>query len=386
MKIMTTKQAAERWGVTVRRVQSLCEQGMIGGAEKLADMWVLPLDAEKPIDGRTKAAQNSQKKIVDGGKPVTNNGTLQEFNNQIICGDGVLLIKALPNESVHAIVSDIPYGIGYDEWDVLHANTNSAFGGTSVAQCKSNLFKRRGKPLNGWSEADKQIPIEYQRWVSTWTSEWLRVLKPGASVFIFAGRQFSHRVITAMEDSGFTFKDMLSWERDRAPHRAQRISAVYERRNDTEHCQQWDGWRLANLRPMFEPILWFQKPYKIGGTLADNIITYGVGAWNETALKKYNLNNDTLNQSNMLKVRVTPSDRGLHVTQKPLNLMKLLIELVTAEGQLVLDPFAGSGTTILAAQETERYGLGYEVDEQMANAANKRIETQTLRLEIHAMA
>lgn len=57
MDLMTTKQAAEKWGITVRRVQSLCENGKIEGAEKLADMWVLPLDANKPIDGRTLAAK-----------------------------------------------------------------------------------------------------------------------------------------------------------------------------------------------------------------------------------------------------------------------------------------------------------------------------------------
>jgi SLT domain-containing protein len=68
MDLMTTKQAAEKWGVTVRRVQSLCEKGLIEGAEKLADMWVLPLDAEKPIDGRTLAARKSKNIKVDGGK------------------------------------------------------------------------------------------------------------------------------------------------------------------------------------------------------------------------------------------------------------------------------------------------------------------------------
>jgi hypothetical protein len=57
MDLMTIKQAAEKWGVTTRRVQSLCEQGLIEGAEKLADMWVLPIDAVKPIDGRTLAAK-----------------------------------------------------------------------------------------------------------------------------------------------------------------------------------------------------------------------------------------------------------------------------------------------------------------------------------------
>lgn len=287
--------------------------------------------------------------------------------------DSVIGLKRLSTSSVHAIISDIPYGIDYDDWDTLHQNTNSALGGTSLSQEKTSLFKRRGKPLNGWSEADKRRPKEYQEWVSTWAKEWLRVLKPGGTVFIFAGRQFSHRVITALEDEGFTFKDMLSWERDKAPHRAQRLSKIYERRGDVASQESWEGWRVANLRPLFEPILWFQKPYKTGGTLADNILENKIGAWNEEALKKWNRNSQSLNQSNMLKVDVFSEDRRYHTTQKPLNLMKLLIELVTVENQIILDPFAGSGTTLLAAIELNRRFIGFEVNANIYRVATKRL-------------
>lgn len=305
-----------------------------------------------------------------------------KFENKIIQGDSIQLVKNIKENSVHAIISDIPYGIGYDDWDILHKNTNSAFGKQSIAQKKSNLFKRRGKPLNGWAVSDKNMPLEYQNWVATWVNEWYRVLKPGSSVFIFAGRQFAHRVIVEFEDAGFTFKDMLSWQRDKAPHRAQRLSKVYERRNDVENQKKWEGWRLANLRPIFEPILWFQKPYKLGGTLSDNVLLHGVGAWNELALKKYNLNNSDLNQSNMFRVSVTSNDRGKHPTQKPLNLMKLLIELVTVEGQLILDPFAGSGTTIVASKELNRKSLGIEINNSYVEIANKRIETNETQLNL----
>ena len=91
-----------------------------------------------------------------------------------------------------------------------------------------------------------------------------------------------------MEDAGFTFKDMLSWEKNKAPYRAQRLSAIYSRRGDEVNAKKWDGWRVANLRPLFEPILWFQKPYKMGGTIANNVLENEVGAWNEDALYKYN--------------------------------------------------------------------------------------------------
>ena len=176
-------------------------------------------------------------------------------------------IKNIDSNSVHLILSDIPYGISLDTWDILHNNTNSSLLGMSPAQKQSSVFKKRGKPLNGWSEADKNMPIEYYNWCSSWSKEWLRVLKPGASCFVFAGRRFSHRCICAMEDAGFIFKDMIAWEKDSAAHRAQNVKVVFERRGDSENADKWTGWKLGNLRPLFEPILWFMKPYPIGGTL-----------------------------------------------------------------------------------------------------------------------
>ena len=163
-------------------------------------------------------------------------------NYKLLHGDCLERMKEIPDSSVHLILSDIPYGIGMDDWDVLHDNKNSAYLGTSPAQTKAGaVFKKRGKPINGWSDADRAIPKQYYEWCMQWASEWCRVMKPGGTVFIFAGRRYSHRCITAMEDSGFTFKDMLAWLRDRAPHRAQRVSLVYDRRNDSMSSQLWDG-------------------------------------------------------------------------------------------------------------------------------------------------
>lgn len=73
---------------------------------------------------------------------------------RIELGDSSQLIKTVETESVHLILSDIPYGINYDEWDVLHNNTNSALLGKSPAQEKcGSVFKTRGKPLNGWAHS-----------------------------------------------------------------------------------------------------------------------------------------------------------------------------------------------------------------------------------------
>ena len=54
MDYMTLKEASEKWGVTPRQINYLCASGRIPGAVKMATIWLIPKDAEKPIDGRTK--------------------------------------------------------------------------------------------------------------------------------------------------------------------------------------------------------------------------------------------------------------------------------------------------------------------------------------------
>lgn len=294
--------------------------------------------------------------------------------DQLILGDSIEELKKLPDESIHLILSDIPYGISFADWDVLHSNTNSALGGVSPAQLKSRGgFKSRGKPINGWSEADRQIPLEYQQWCSTWAGTWLRVLKPGASCFVFAGRRYAHRAIAALEEAGFNLRDIISWNKVHGTLKAQRISKVYERRQDYENSARFEGWRVGNLRPVFEPILWFVKPYKQGGTIADNMLQFGVGAYNLDAWMKY-----APDGSNHIEIPNDSSDRGLHPTQKPLRLMEAMIELTTQEGQVVLDPFAGSGTTLLAAQRLGRNYVGVEVDPEYFGIAQQRLAQKSL--------
>ena len=303
-----------------------------------------------------------------GGEPTAS------LVGRIIEEDSIHGLKRLTSDVAHLILSDIPYGIGAEEWDVLHDNNNSAYLGSSPAQERAGaVFKKRGKPINGWSEADRAIPKQYYDWCSTWASEWLRVLKPGGSAIIFAGRRLSHRCVCAMEDAGFSFKDMIAWRRDRAPHRAQRVSVVFERRGDQVAAAEWEGWRVGNLRPTYEPLLWFTKPYKIGTTIADNALSHGVGPYNEAGVLRYMGRPD-----NFLDCGFMPGEAGLHPTQKPVRLMQALIELTTRRDHLVIDPFAGSGSTLVAARNLHREFIGFEMDRHYAAVSRKRVETDLL--------
>jgi site-specific DNA-methyltransferase (adenine-specific) len=287
--------------------------------------------------------------------------------DQILRGDSLERLQELPGESAHLVLSDIPYGIGLDDWDVLHANTNSALLGQSPAQKRAGqVFQKRGKPINGWSEADARIPHEYQAWCAKWSAEWLRILKPGGSALIFSGRRFQHRCAAAMEDAGFNVRDVLGWIRPRATWRAQRLSVVFARRGDKARAKEWEGWRVGNLRPVFEPILWCFKPYKV--TIADNVLEHGLGAWNAAALEKYFPGPDNAFECGMAR-----GEGGLHPAQKPVKLLEALIALTTAPGQVVVDPFCGSGSTLVAACNLGRHYLGIERDAGLCEVAAQRL-------------
>jgi len=289
------------------------------------------------------------------------------YHSEVCQGDSLTLLSEFSDDSVDLILSDIPYGIAAEDWDVLHENTNSALRGRSPAQSKAGaIFRSRGKPINGWSQADRRIPHEYYDWCAQWAPQWLRVLRPGGSAIVFAGRRHAPRCVAALEDAGFNFRDMLGWIRPRAPHRAQRLSVVLSRRGRDDLAEEWAGWRLGNLRPTFEPIIWCFKPYD--HTITDNVLQFGLGAWNQEAFERFFGTPD-----NIFECGMAPDEGGLHPTQKPVRLMQALIELTTKPGHLVLDPFAGSGSTLVAAKASGRRCCGIEIDPDMCTIIGERL-------------
>lgn len=60
MDYMNAKEAADKWGLSVRRVQVLCEQGRVDGVDRLGNVWLIPKNAEKPLDGRTREVKKQK--------------------------------------------------------------------------------------------------------------------------------------------------------------------------------------------------------------------------------------------------------------------------------------------------------------------------------------
>ena len=161
------------------------------------------------------------------------------------------------------------------------------------------------------------------------------------------------------------------------------------------------------LKPAYEPVILIQKPIKLQKNVARNIIENGVGALNieETRLPyergeaKVGHNPHPLGRvpANIIrteafqdgydkfflvpKVRQKAEDYNTHPTIKPIELMEHLVKLISFEGQTVLDPFSGSGSTGVACLLNNRYYIGYELEPDYYQIQSKRLQAYQSRKE-----
>jgi site-specific DNA-methyltransferase (adenine-specific) len=115
----------------------------------------------------------------------------------------------------------------------------------------------------------------------------------------------------------------------------------------------------------WEPIAWLFKPYD--HTITDNVLEHGLGAINTAGARL-----DGKSPSNLLRFEL--GEERVHEAQKPIPLLEFLVKLTTREGQTVLDPFIGSGSTALACRNTNRNFIGFEISEEYVALANRRLE------------
>ena len=118
-------------------------------------------------------------------------------------------------------------------------------------------------------------------------------------------------------------------------------------------------------QPTYNPQFTVGKPYsyKKDGISSDN---YGGSKGTDLIVNE--------GSRHPLTVQIFKKDKGLHPTQKPVALFEYLIQTYTNENETVLDNVMGSGTTAIAAINTNRNYIGFEMDTNYFNLANERIE------------
>ena len=102
--------------------------------------------------------------------------------------------------------------------------------------------------------------------------------------------------------------------------RAQRLATVFRKRGELDQAEHWRGWRVGNLRPVFEPISWLFKPY--AATIADNVLDHGLGAFNLEGFEALVGGHD-----NIIRMGFRPGEAGHHEAQKPVDLLRALPSL-----------------------------------------------------------
>ena len=136
--------------------------------------------------------------------------------DQVVCGDAIGLMQKLPSNSIHAIVTDPPYGLEFmgEEWDKFGGDLTKQASAKFVSigrgtQMEGCGFDKKAKP--SFYNISKQEMLNYQQWTTAWAREALRVLKPGASMLVMGGTRTYHRMACGVEDAGFEIKDTVLW-------------------------------------------------------------------------------------------------------------------------------------------------------------------------------
>ena len=242
---------------------------------------------------------------------------------------------------------------------MFHKNTNSAFLKTDKSMINTT-FKKRGKPINGWNEEDRKQSLDYQLWCQQWMSELFIITKEASPILLFSSRRNLHRVGVALENSGFLIRDVLIWEKDKCNIKAQRINNILHKRGIYD--DMFNDYRVGNLAPYYEPIIWAMKPYS--NTITDCVLNNHIGGF---------VGENGTVPSNIIKCDCNKKNE-YHPTQKPLELMEKLIKLFTiTDDTTILDPFMGSGTTGVACKNLNRKFIGMEINKNFYEIAKKRI-------------
>ena len=261
--------------------------------------------------------------------------------------------------SVSLVLTDPPYFIdGMDDgWDneKLHRRTKpGVVGGIPAGQ-----------------KFDVEQGVRLQEFLEKVGSECFRVLKPGGFMLCFSQSRLVHRAAMALELSGFEIRDMIAWQYEgqakafKQDHFVRKMKISEKEKKDI--IKELDNRKTPQLKPRMELIVVAQKPKE--GTFVDNWLKYKAGLI------------DVMNpviEPDKFPGNVVPCKKTRvkynHMTVKPVELCRHLVRIFSSKGDVVLDPFSGTGTTGVASLIEGRSCVGYEIDKSMMGVIKHRME------------
>ena len=272
-------------------------------------------------------------------------------------------MTSMIDNSVSLIVTDPPYfidGMG-DDWnnDVLR---NRIKAGGVIGSLPAGM---KFDPKQGLRLQDFLQPI---------ASEWLRIVRPGGFVLCFSQNRLVHHTAIAIEQAGFEIRDILAWNYEGQAKAFSQEHFIRKRHIPEKEKQRLirklRGRKTPQLKPQCELMVMGQAPRE--GTFVDN--------WDKWETGLIDTQNPLIQPTRFPGTVIPaskPRERHGHMTAKPVDLLRHLIRIFSAENALVFDPFVGSGSTGVAARMENREFVGSEIDREMAANAEKRIDTIT---------
>jgi DNA modification methylase len=245
--------------------------------------------------------------------------------NQILLGDCRKILTQLPAESIDLVFADPPYNL----------------------QLRQELYRPDSSRVDAvddeWDQFDSFE--EYDRFTREWLSACRRVLKPSGSLWVIGAYHNIHRVGAILQSLGYWILNEIIWIK-------------------SNPMPNFRGVRFTNAH---ETLLWATR---------DRGSRY---TFHHHAMKS--LNEELQMRSDWTlpvcsgKERLRKGGAKVHSTQKPEALLYRVILSSTNPGDLVLDPFFGSGTTGAVAKRLGRRWIGIEKDASYVKAARRRIDT-----------
>lgn len=240
---------------------------------------------------------------------------------EVLCMDCMDGFKNLPNESVDCVITDPPYRIkaGGVRNEDGQLKSTSKIGNRWISNKGFSCVCKDGDMFAN--------DIDF----SDWVPEVYRILKSQSHFYAMCNSLNSDKLRAEAEKVGFRFIDRIIWVKNN------KIATPNVMHQHEEILMFRKGeYRVPNLRQLSNVIV------------LDNVSNKG----------KY----------------------GLHPSEKPVELMKKLVLNSTNKGELILDPFSGRGSTAMAALETGRNFIGFEIEEKWATAATERIAKRKAEL------
>jgi site-specific DNA-methyltransferase (adenine-specific) len=237
---------------------------------------------------------------------------------RIYLGDCLDLLAQIPESSVDLVFADPPY--------FLSNGGITCHAGRMVSVNKGEWDKSRGPDANH----------EFNR---AWLAACQRVLKPNGSIWVSGTAHVIHSVGFAMQQLGFKLLNDVSWVKPNPPPN---LSCRY-------------------FTHATETIIWAAKNSKSRHT------------FNYKEMKAINHNKQMKSVWDIKPPETWEKKFGKHPTQKPVALLERILLASTNEGDLVLDPFLGGGTTLLTAFRLRRHAIGCELSAEFLRLFLRRI-------------